>query len=502
MALNLNELLVNSAATFPERKAIIYGDERITYRKLEEQVAHFAAILSSKGIQKGDRVALVLGNCPEFVISYYGILRLGAVVVPLNPIYTESELLYILENSQSKMVVADSALEKTLANIQKTLHSLECSIYTHEWAYLQSINIAPQTPLPVNEHDLAVILYTSGTTGKPKGAMLSHKNMLSNAASTREVVNMSEEDIIVAVLPIFHVFCMTICMNTPIAAGATMLIIPKFVPNEVVQAIAKEKATIFTGVPTMYNFLLQLPDEYVQLFSSIRVCFSGGASLPLEVLEKFEAKYNVAIAEGFGLSECAPVTSLNPINGKRKPGSAGIDYPGVTNKVVDVEGNEVPRGEIGELIVKGPNVMLGYLGMPEETAATIKDGWLYTGDLAKMDEEGYIFIVDRKKDMVLTGGYNVYPREVEEVLYEHPDILEAAVIGVPHPEFGESVKAFIVSKSPLLNEEDVIQFCRHKLAKYKVPREIEFLDELPKNTTGKILRRSLRDQQLTALKRV
>ncbi|MEG0471866.1 MAG: AMP-binding protein, partial [Solibacillus sp.] len=241
----------------------------------------------------------------------------------------------------------------------------------------------------------------------------------------------------------------------------------------------------------------QIPDELVPSFSSIRACISGGSSLPLEVLQNFEAKYNVAIAEGFGLSECSPVSAFNPLKGKRKPGSVGVDIPGVTNKIVDTDGNEVPRGEIGELIVKGPNVMIGYLGMPEETAATIQDGWLYTGDLATMDEEGYIFIVDRKKDMVLSGGYNVYPREVEEVLYEHPDIIEAAVIGIPNPTFGESVKAFIVSQSTELTENEVIEYCRQKLANYKVPREIEFLEELPKNTTGKILRRNLKDHLLT-----
>ncbi|MEG0384774.1 MAG: long-chain-fatty-acid--CoA ligase [Solibacillus sp.] len=497
MNLNINELLGNSATKFGERKAIIFGDTSITYYELQHKVVQFSQVLTTKGIQKGDKVSLLLGNCPEFVIAYFGVLRLGAVVVPVNPTYTENELEYILGNSQSKLVIAHATLESMVPNLQETLPCLESVIYANEMEQLLTTYDGCLSPTVINDDELAVILYTSGTTGKPKGAMLSHKNMVSNAQSLNELIGITEKDVMVTVLPIFHVFCMTVCMNGPLAKGAAILMVPKFIPSEVIKAISNESATLFAGVPTMYNYLLQIPDELVPSFSSIRACISGGSSLPLEVLQNFEAKYNVAIAEGFGLSECSPVSAFNPIKGKRKPGSVGVDIPGVTNKIVDADGNEVPRGEIGELIVKGPNVMVGYLGMPEETAATIQDGWLYTGDLATMDEEGYIFIIDRKKDMVLTGGYNVYPREVEEVLYEHPDIIEAAVIGIPNPTFGESVKAFIVSQSTELTENEVIEYCRQKLANYKVPREIEFLEELPKNTTGKILRRSLRDNVLT-----
>ncbi|WP_432358975.1 long-chain-fatty-acid--CoA ligase [Sporosarcina sp. UB5] len=493
MGLNLNELLTSSSTKFPNRKAVIVGDESITYKVLQNQVNQFSDMLVAKGIKKGDKVALVLGNCSEFVIAYFGVLRTGAVVVPINPIYTDSEVYYILENSQATMVITHQSLEERFSALNVKLRNLTSILYTENFESLLQETYPSHAPAAVNEQDLAVILYTSGTTGKPKGAMLTHRNMVSNAHSISELTATTEEDIMVTVLPIFHVFCMTVCMNVPLSAGAAMLIIPKFAPKEILDAVETEKATLFAGVPTMYSYLLQLPRESAYKFATIRLCLSGGASLPVEVLQNFEEKFNVKICEGFGLSETAPVTAFNPVDGVRKSGSVGVDIPGVTNKVVNPEGQEVPRGEVGELIVKGPNVMMGYLGMPEETAAALKDGWFYTGDLAKMDEEGYVFIIDRMKDMILSGGYNVYPREVEEVLYEHPEIVEAAVIGVPHTEFGESVKAFVVSSSPALTAESVIEHCQIKLAKYKVPREVEFLQELPKNTTGKILRRSLRE---------
>jgi long-chain acyl-CoA synthetase len=343
----------------------------------------------------------------------------------------------------------------------------------------------------IKQDDLAVILYTSGTTGDPKGAMLTHLNLGSNADACTQLFELTHEDRIITALPIFHVFCMTVCMNAAITSGATMLLLPKFSPSEVIKTIREEKATLFVGVPTMYNFLLQIPNATEKDFQTIRGCISGGAPMPVALLYKFEKRYQVKIMEGYGLSEASPVTAFNPMNGIRKPGSIGVDIPYVTNKVVDPNGLEVPRGEVGELIVKGPNVMKGYLGMPEMTQMTLRDGWLYTGDMARMDEEGYLYIVDRKKDMILVGGYNVYPREVEEEIYQHSAIVEAAVIGVPDEAYGEVVKAFVVSKVPELTEEDIIQFCEGKLAKYKIPRSVIFVDELPKNTTGKILRRAL-----------
>ncbi|MDN3016280.1 long-chain-fatty-acid--CoA ligase [Paenibacillus sp. BSR1-1] len=502
MTLNLNENLKNSAARFPNHTAYTYLYESTTYAELDKVVDSAASGLSAEGIRKGDRVALMLGNCSEFVIAYYGILRAGAVVVPINPAYTSGEISYILSNSQAKALIAHSFLEQKISPLREKLENLKLVIYTDsiesEWTWERLIHHPKEVfeNPSIDEDDLAVILYTSGTTGKPKGAMLSHRNMASNTASMSQLGEFTEEDRIIAVLPMFHVFCIATCINIPIACGAAIVIVPKFSPNEVIKTIRREKATIFAGVPTMFSFLFQVPGTTAEDFSSIRACFSGGASIPVELLHRFEEKYKVHVLEGYGLSETAPVTAFNPLRGTRKPGSVGIDIPEVKNKVVDLNGVEVPRGEIGELIVQGPNVMMGYLGMPEATSSALKDGWFYTGDLARMDEEGYIYIVDRKKDMILVGGYNVYPREVEEVLYQHPAIVETVVIGIPDKEYGEIVKAFVVTNDEGITTDDIQYFCQDKLAKYKLPKQVEFMSELPKNSTGKILRRALRVEQV------
>lgn len=500
--MNLNDNLKYSAARFPNRTAYTYLYETTTYADLDSFVDSAASGLSAGGIKKGDKVAIILGNCPEFIIAYYGILRAGAVVVPINPSYTLGEISYILSNSQAKAVIADSSLEAIISPLKEELENLKMVIYTDsiefEWTWERLIldsNEKNESP-SIQEDDLAVILYTSGTTGKPKGAMLSHRNLTSNAASMSQLAEFTEEDRIIAVLPMFHVFSIATCINIPIACGAAIVIVPKFSPAEVINSIRKEKATLFAGVPTMFSFLLQVPGATADDFSSIRACFSGGASIPVELLHRFEEKFKVSILEGYGLSETAPVTAFNPLRGTRKPGSVGKDIPEVKNRVVDSNGMEVPRGEIGELIVKGPNVMMGYLGMPESTSSALKDGWFYTGDLARMDDEGYIYIVDRKKDMILVGGYNVYPREVEEVLYQHPAIVESAVIGIADKEYGEIVKAFLVTNDESITMDDILYFCQDKLAKYKLPKQMEFMKELPKNSTGKILRRALRVEQV------
>ncbi|SMQ72928.1 long-chain acyl-CoA synthetase [Bacillus sp. OV166] len=498
----MNENLKNSAARFPDHTAYTFLNQSATYAELDKLVDCTASGLSAAGIRKGDRVALMLGNCPEFVIAYYGILRAGGVIVPINPTYTSGEISYILSNSHAKAVITHSSLDSTISPLREQLEHLTMVIYTDsiksEWTWeslLQEENDNFVSP-SIDEDDLAVILYTSGTTGKPKGAMLSHRNMASNVASMSQLAEFTEEDRIIAVLPVFHVFCIATCINMPIACGGTIVIVPKFSPSEVINTIRREQATLFAGVPTMFSFMHQLPETTAEDLTSIRACFSGGSALPVELLHRFEEKYNVPILEGYGLSETAPTTAFNPLRGTRKPGSVGIDIPGVKNKVVDPDGMEVPRGEIGELIVKGPNVMMGYLGMPEATFSALKDGWFYTGDLARMDEEGYIYIVDRKKDMILVGGYNVYPREVEEVLYQHPAIVEAAVIGITDNEYGETVKAFVVSNDESITIDDILHFCQDKLAKYKLPKQVEFMKELPKNSTGKILRRALRIEQV------
>ncbi|PFG03143.1 fatty acid--CoA ligase family protein [Bacillus sp. es.036] len=505
--MNLSQQLTETAATYPEKQAYIYQDEAVLYKELDQKVSAFAANLSAEGIKKDDHVALILGNSPEFLIAYYGVLRAGAVVIPINPIYTPDEIGYLLHNGDVKAIVT---LEQALPLVEKMADQLTDIVlvaYTGEGKeerVIANTKLKPFTKMikdqnevfpdvTINEDDLAVILYTSGTTGKPKGAMLSHKNLFSNASDTGSYLQISSNDVVVTALPMFHVFCMTVSMNAPLISGGTLLILPKFSPQEVFRVAEKFKATIFAGVPTMYNFLYQYPEGRAEYFQHMRLCISGGSSLPVALLHRFEEKFQVRISEGYGLSEASPVTCFNPLDRPRKAGSIGMNITNVENKVVNELGQEVPVGEVGELAVKGPNVMKGYYKMPEDTAVTLKEGWLFTGDLAKMDEEGYFYIVDRKKDMVIVGGYNVYPREVEEVLYQHPDIVETAVVGVPDPNFGEAVQAFVVTKQQM-TEEDVMNYCKEHLAKYKCPTIVEFISELPKNTTGKILRKALRKQ--------
>lgn len=326
--------------------------------------------------------------------------------------------------------------------------------------------------------------------------MLTHKNLYSNAIDTANYLKISKNDVIVTALPMFHVFCLTVALNAPLMNGATLLIVPRFSPQVITHLIKTYHATLFAGVPSMYNFLLQYENASQEDVQTLRLCISGGASMPVALLKGFEQKYKVIVSEGYGLSEASPVTCFNPLDRPRKPGSIGTSIINVENKVVNELGEECQPNQVGELIVKGPNVMKGYYKMPEETAYTIRDGWLYTGDLARQDEEGYFYIVDRKKDMIIVGGYNVYPREVEEVLYSHRDVVEVAVLGVPDSNLGEAVKCFVVVKNNELTEELLIEYCKEHLAKYKVPGSIEFLEELPKNTTGKILRRALKQQIL------
>ncbi|WP_342526056.1 fatty acid--CoA ligase family protein [Chryseomicrobium sp. FSL W7-1435] len=502
------------AAQNPTKAAYSFMGKETSYAEFEGTVAKFAGALQALGVSKGDNVAFLLGNTPHFLLSLYATMRIGATAVPINPIYTPDEISYIVKNSDAKVVIALDLLlplvEQASATFPKVtayvicetspeagdkIRALPASLQTKVKPFTQLVQSGEAiSPVEVDKDDTAVILYTSGTTGQPKGAMLTFENIFSNARDVAEYLHFSADDRVLATLPVFHVFALTVVVNAPLVTGATILLVPKFSPAEVFQVAREQQATVFAGVPTMYNFLYQSPDANPEDFSTVRLAISGGASLPVALLHNFEDKFNVRISEGYGLSEASPVTCFNPLDRERKAGSIGTSIINVENKIVNELGEELPVGEVGELIVRGPNVMKGYYNMPEESANAIRDGWLYTGDLAKKDEEGYFYIVDRKKDMIIVGGYNVYPREVEEVLFAHPGILEAAVVGVPDPNFGEQVLAFVVLKDTTLVTEDIQAFCREKLAKYKVPTRIELLDELPKNTTGKILRRTLKDQ--------
>lgn len=515
--MNLTKQLGETAKKYFDKPAYIFNDTSSTYAELDGAVTKFASGLEKLGVKKGDHIALVLGNTPHFVIGLYGALRLGATVIPINPIYTPDEIGYIVNNGDVRAIITLDLLvplfEKMNAHLPNVEHIIACE--TPQGASsgfdISSLTISPKLKSfsgvissgdltfvgpELEEDDVAVILYTSGTTGKPKGAMLTHKNLYSNARDIAEYLKITDQDKVITTLPMFHVFCLSVALNAPLMNGGTLLIVPKFSPKEIFHIAKTHEATVFAGVPTMYNFLLQYPEGNPEDLRSLRLCISGGAAMPVALLKGFEQKFNVLVSEGYGLSEASPVTCFNPLDRPRKAGSIGTSIVNVENRVVDENGEEVPAGQVGELVVRGPNVMKGYYKLPEETAATIKDGWLYTGDLAKMDEEGYFYIVDRKKDMVIVGGYNVYPREVEEVLYEHPEVVEVAVLGVPDPNQGEAVQCYVVVKDKSLTEAALLEYCREHLAKYKVPSKIEFLEELPKNTTGKILRRALKDKVL------
>lgn len=519
--MNLSKQLHHTASSLPHKAAYYFSEQSTSYLQLDAAVTNFASGLEKMGVKQGDHIALVLGNSPYFVIGLYGALRLGATVIPINPIYTADEIGYIINNGDVKVVVTLDLLLPLMDKMNSLLpnvdHYIICDTPKEND---QSISLETLSGFPkmksfttvlasgqldfvepeLQDDDVAIILYTSGTTGKPKGAMLTHKNLYSNAKDVSDYLKMNETDRVITALPMFHVFCLTVSLNAPLMNGATMLIVPRFSPKEVFQLAKNYEATVFAGVPTMYNFLLQLPDANPEDLQSLRLCISGGASMPVALLKNFEQKFNVAISEGYGLSEASPVTCFNPLDRTRKPGSIGTSILNVENKVVNEIGEELPVGQVGELIVRGPNVMKGYYKMPEDTDAAIRDGWLYTGDLATMDADGYFYIVDRKKDMINVGGFNVYPREVEEVLYSHPEIVEVAVLGVPDPNHGEAVKCYVVSKNPGLTEEVLLTYCSEHLAKYKIPSTIDFLEELPKNTTGKILRRALKTKVLEEIK--
>ncbi|WP_203245917.1 fatty acid--CoA ligase family protein [Sporosarcina beigongshangi] len=514
--MNLVLRVHETASTQPEKIAYHFMGKDTSYAEFDQSVSMFASALQNLGVEKGDNIAFLLGNTPHFLIALYATMRIGATAVPVNPIYTPDEISYILHNSDAKAVIALDLLlplvEQAAGAFPTIEHYVICETVPETPAKIAALPEAVKAkvlsftqliatgkpnvkPVAVDENETAVILYTSGTTGRPKGAMLTHGNLYSNARDVADYLGYSENDRIVATLPVFHVFALTVVVNAPLVKGATILLAPRFSPADVFSLVKEKQATIFAAVPTMYNFLYQYPDSSPEDFKSVRIAISGGSSLPVALLHNFEEKFDVRISEGYGLSEASPVTCFNPLDRERIPGSIGTSIINVENKIVNELGEEVPDGEVGELIVRGPNVMKGYYKMPEETEVTIRDGWLYTGDMAKRDENGYFYIVDRKKDLVIVGGYNVYPREVEEVLFAHRDIVEAAVIGLPDVDFGEAVHAFVVLKEgSTADEASITAYCAVHLAKYKVPKRIEFLDELPKNTTGKILRRSLKEQ--------
>lgn len=492
----LAEMLAESAKKYPEKYALISQEKFLTYGELEREVKKAAAALKRLGVKKGDAIGLLLPNTFQFVIAYYAVAYLGGIIVPMNIMFKPLEITYIMNNAQAKLLITTEAFAKTAYQAKADIPSLEHILVkgSDEYGLMWEKLLEQETDSPaaenVEEDDVLIYLYTSGTTGKPKGAMLTHANLYYNALGMAQRSKASADDVYLCVLPLFHTFAATCCMNTPLSQGGTIVLMENFIPQTLLKNIARYKVTIFTAVPSMYTVIANMDIKDIDL-SSIRLCISGGASLPVEIMQKTQQKLNCVVLEGYGLSETSPVVTFNLLD-KVKPGSIGVALEGIETKIFDDNDQECPLGTVGEIVTKGPNVMKGYLGLPEESAKALRNGWLHTGDLGRMDEDGYIFLVDRKKDLVIVAGLNVYPREVEEVIYTHPAVLETAVIGVPDKLRGEALKAVVVLKPGAdLQEKDIIKYCRGRLAAYKVPRLVEFIAELPKNATGKILKREL-----------
>ena len=531
----VQQYLVNSAHQYPEKVAIHFMGKEITYKKLYEEVMNFAGYLQGTlGISKGDRVAIMLPNTPQAVISYFAILMAGGIVVQTNPLYTERELEYQMKDSGAKAIITLDILYPRVSKVMPQTglqHIIVTAIKNYLpfpknliYPYIQKkqYGIVVNVQHKGNTHllseiikmksqklkiydfnpaeDVALLQYTGGTTGFPKGVMLTHKNLIANTKMCQAWLYKCKpgKESVLGVIPFFHVYGMTTVLILSVMQANKMILLPKFDVETTLKTIQKQRPTLFPGAPTIYIGILNYPDLKKYDLSSIHSCISGSAALPIEVQEQFEAVSGGKLVEGYGLTEASPVTHANFLwDVPRMKGSIGVPWPDTEVKIVSMEtGEPVPVKEIGEFAIKGPQIMKGYWNRPEDTKEVLQDGWLYTGDLGYMDEQGYFYVVDRKKDMIIAGGYNIYPREIEEVLYEHPDVLEAVAAGIPDPYRGETVKAYIVLKEgSSVTEEEMNHFSRKYLAAYKVPRIYEFRKELPKTAIGKILRRMLVEEE-------
>ena len=490
---NLAKNLTDTTRAHAGRVAVRVDDAAMTYRALDEASARVAGLLRERGLNPGDRVGLMMPNVAEMPVVYYGVLRAGGVVVPMNPLLKAREVAYYLGDSGAGLIFAWHAFAGAARDGADQVKAETIVVDGVGFPDL----LASATPdfgvADAGEQDTAVILYTSGTTGHPKGAELTHGNLISNTEVARvDIVQAGPDDVIFGGLPLFHVFGQTVALNVAVAAGACLTLLPRFDAAHALRIIAGHRVTVFEGVPTMYVALLHQPDRADYDTSSLRMCISGGAALPVEVLRGFDDAFGVPVLEGYGLSETSPVASFNHPGRVRKPGSIGTPIRDVRMRVVDGEGDEVPQGEVGEIAISGPNVMKGYWQRPEATAEAVRGGWFHTGDMGRVDEDGYFYIVDRKKDMIIRGGYNVYPREIEEVMYEHPAVAEAAVIGLPHSSLGEEVAAAVALKpGATATEAELRDYVKSQVAAYKYPRHVWFVEALPKGATGKIQKRDI-----------
>ncbi|MEA2431166.1 MAG: long-chain acyl-CoA synthetase [Thermoleophilaceae bacterium] len=494
MSRNLATVLTESAAKHGDAVAIKLDDTELSYKQLDGASAHVAGLLRSKGVEAGDRVGIMLPNVPYFPVVYYGILRLGAVVVPMNVLLKGREVAFYLKDPEAKVLFAwhdfAEAAEQGASDTDAEVVLVKPGEFEETVGSAEAVTEVADRA----DDDTAVILYTSGTTGTPKGAELTHDNLLSNVETILDtLIQIKDDDVVLGALPLFHSFGQTCGLNSCIAAGGTLSLIPRFDPDKAFEIIERDRVTIFEGVPTMYVAMLHSDGADSADTSCLRLCVSGGSAMPGEVLRAFEDKFGCKILEGYGLSETSPVASFNHPDRDRKVGSIGTPVAGVEMRVVDDEGGEVEQGEVGEIAIRGPNVMKGYWRKDDATAEVMDDdGWFRTGDMAKIDEDGYFFIVDRKKELIIRGGYNVYPREVEEALYGHPAVQEVAVVGVPDDKMGEEVGAAVVLKSGEdVSTDELRDYVKNEVANYKYPRKIWLVDELPKGPTGKILKREV-----------
>ena len=492
---NLVSNLLTTAATYGDRPALRMDDYEMSYQELLDAAKRVAEDIRRYGLQPGDRVGLVLPNVPAFPAIFYGSLLAGCIPVPMNPLLKAPEIEFFLADSGTRLVFVWDGAGDAAATAAQLVEARVVTVGATDWGPAQPGDLEPgSTPQRRADEDTAIILYTSGTTGTPKGAELTHANLALNAQTTvTTLMKVTSEDVVMGCLPLFHVFGLTCALNAAVQSGACLTLIPRFDPVKALAVIARDGVTIFEGVPTMYAAMLHAPDRDQHDVSTLRVCVSGGSAMPVEIMRSFESAFGCIVLEGYGLSETSPVASFNHPDAERKPGSIGTPVAGVQMRLVDDWGNDTAPGEVGEIVIRGVNVMKGYWGRPEETAEAIPDGWLRTGDLATVDRDGYYFIVDRKKDLIIRGGYNVYPREIEEVLYAHPEVAGAAVIGIKHELLGEEVGAAIALRpGATVSAEELRDFVKERVAAYKYPRHIWLVGELPIGPTGKILRREVR----------
>jgi long-chain acyl-CoA synthetase len=505
--MSLGELLARRGSEQANQVFLFFKEMEVTYRQLDDRTSSVANGLIKAGIQKGETVALLLPNSPEFLYAFFGIAKLGGVAVPINTQLKSEEIAYILENAEARGLVTTPELYEKVRPVRGRLPRLELLYLTGErgkegFVFSGLLTQSKNAPkIAVDPSDPAALIYTSGTTGRPKGVVLTHRNYLFDTEQMVHAARMSEADRFLCILPLFHVNGQVVTTLSPLFAGGSMILMERFAPKDFFPALSRFKATAFSGVPTIYAMLLQQLEPGKYDLSSLRFCICGAAPMPVELFEKFEAAFHAFILEGYGLSEGTCVSSLNPLGGKRKIGSIGLPLSNQEMKIFDDRDRELSPGAVGEIVIRGENVMTGYYKNPQATAETLRGGWLHTGDLGYRDEEGYFFIVGRKKEMIIRGGENIYPKEIEEVLYRHPQVSEAAVVGLPDPVWGEEVAAFIVSKpGPKPDDrpdgEEIMAFCRERLAGFKCPRKVVFVPAFPKTATGKIQKGILRENYL------